>query len=327
MIRIIDATLATLDHCLPTREQLILFCDCMKTIGITDLEISQEVYQKLEKLPEGFRFYVKIDASPLQKFFRGIHRFICHNGENTESVMSEFQLNDIREIVQLRAHKSRDYVRIVGLDDLLCHNYEHAMKEIRQLLHRSKINFCPENTYGCASALAVQWILTGGSEITTSFAGSGNLAATEEVLMALRIAARYKPNQDITSLVKLKELYETITGKKISPYKPVIGNEIFHVESGIHVDGIAKNPSNYEAYPPESVGQTTKIILGKHSGTSSVEIKLKELGMGSVDQETTLVILRKIKKLSMKKRDSLSDEEFNSIVREVMAYEGKKMDC
>lgn len=56
MIRIIDSTLARLDHCLPSKEQVLTFCYLMRDIGIVDLEISVKIYKLLESLPKGLGF-------------------------------------------------------------------------------------------------------------------------------------------------------------------------------------------------------------------------------------------------------------------------------
>ena len=73
--------------------------------------------------------------------------------------------------MRLKDYYKCSEVRIVGLDDLLCKSFHKTMIELQNSLPNSKINFYPENTYHCASALAVQWIIMGASNITTSFAG------------------------------------------------------------------------------------------------------------------------------------------------------------
>lgn len=325
MIRIIDATLTKLDGCLPTKEQLLLFSEKMQEIGINDLEISEEVYKRFEVLPSGIRFYLHVDYLVTTNTYQNIYKYIVHHGENSDSVISEYQLNDVRELIQLKKIDNKKQVCLVGFDDLICHNYEQIMLEIRQTLSKSQIIFCPENAYGLATAIAVQWVLFGGTEVSTTFAGFGSRAATEEVLVALRIMKRHKPNQDMAALIELRKLLEKITEQKILESKPIIGCEIFSVESGIHVDGILKNPSNYEAFDPKIVGQTTKVILGKHSGRNSVKLKLTQYGVQIGDVSFIQEILYKVKLMSMEKRDSVNDEEFLQIVKEVTANERKTL--
>jgi hypothetical protein len=55
-----------------------------------------------------------------------------------------------------------------------------------------------------------------------------------------------------------------------------------------------KSPENYEFYPPEEVGRTREIVLGKHSGASAVVMKLKEMGI-IVSKLQAADILNKIK--------------------------------
>lgn len=326
MLRIIDATLASMDRYTFTKEQLYSFCDLMKSISITDLEISKKVYHTFGKLPEGFRFYLYIDIMDDYNEYKDIYKLIYHNQDGNDAVMGQIQVNDVREVEQLHRFKNQKYIRIVGLDDLICRNYEKVFKEINKILNHSILNFCPENDYGCATALAVQWVLGGGKEITVSFGGWNNKAATEEVLMALRIALRHKVNQDLSGLTELKKLMETVLKQKFSCYKPVIGSEIFCVESGIHVDGILKNPFHYQPYLPETVGQETKIIIGKHSGRASVKQKLMENNI-RLNESAINDLLVKIKYISGRNRRSLKNEEFLKLVNEVSPDARKKENC
>ncbi|MGE4214972.1 MAG: hypothetical protein AB7E42_09420 [Anaerotignaceae bacterium] len=299
----------------------------MKQIGIVDLEISIKAYNIMNTLPEGIRFYLRLEPfDKISDYANGIYKYIIPHSNNIEKCVSSFQINDIKEVGLLRPYSNLDHVKIVGLDDLMCNNYAYVMNEIRTIFDGKTINFCPENTFDCASALCILWLTSGGKEVTTSFAGVGGLAATEEVYMGMHVISRYKANQSLVVLENLTDWYEEITGNKISSIKPIIGKTIFHVESGIHVDGILKNPSNYEAYKPELVGKETTIVIGKHSGSNSIKLKCKEYGIKITDMSKINCILEKIKLLSMEKRRGLSDDEFLKVVYEVLANERKKMD-
>lgn len=327
MIRIIDSTLSYIDDYSVKEEQLYEFCEYMKQIGIMDLEISTKVYKLMNTLPEGFRFYLRLEPfDKLKDYANGVYRYIISHSDDIEKCISSFQVNDIKEVGLLRQYSNLDHVKIIGLDDLMCQNYEYVMNEIKTIFKGKIVNFCPQNTYDCASALAILWLCSGGNEVTTSFAGIGELAATEEVYMAMHIISRYKASQSLGVLENLTAWYEEVTGNKISLIKPIIGKTIFHVESGIHVDGIIKNPSNYEAYKPELVGKKTTIVIGKHSGTNSIKIKCKEYGINISDTTKMDYILEEIKHQSMEKRRGLSDEEFLELVEEVLANERKTVD-
>jgi homocitrate synthase NifV len=325
MIQIIDNTLTAFDNSLPSKDELHLFCQLLFAIGVDMIELSVEAYEKMEQLPDGGKFALYTDYAELIDMYPGFHRYICHHEEKNEKVISQIQLNDAREIVKLRALHDCNEIRIVGLDDLICGSYDKTMNEIKKNLPKSKINFCPENNYGCASALAIHWILMEGNNITTSFAGYKNNAATEEVIMALRLAVRHKPNRDLSVLPRLTQLFEQITNTQISNKKPVIGKNIFKVESGIHADGIKKNPATYEAYDPKCVGGKSEIVIGKHSGLKAIKIKMQELEMPMQPDFVLEKVLSMVKEKCTEYRTSLNDREFKKLAIEVIANEGNQI--
>lgn len=331
MIRIIDNTLTTLDHNhLPPKEELFEFCNLLQKIGIDYIEMSLPVFEKMGTLPEQGHYLLHLNHILERPTFQpcsGFYKYVCRHANKEPNMISEFQVNDIREIVQLRAYSHLDYVRIVGLDDLICKNFIYEMNELKEIFKNSEINFCPENSYSSASALAVQWLLNGGNEITSSFNGNGNKAATEEVIMALRLHKRFMPNRDLSILIELTKLYESMTGQKIAPRKPILGKEIFHVEAGIHVDGIFKNKTNYEAYDPAIVGRHTKIILGKHSGKKAVQFKMIENRIPLQKEHIIQQILNDIQIEAVSLGRSLYNEEFVNIANRVIGHERKKKDC
>lgn len=302
------------------------FSELLFTIGVDAVELSVKAYQRMGNLPDNRRFILNIEYAEDMQRYPGFYRYVCHQEVAEDNLIYELQMNDSRELVKLRALRSCKEIRIVGLDDIMCHDsYEKYFQEILHLLPRSTVILCPENTYGCASAIAMQWATEFGSNITTSFAGIRNNAATEEVLMALRLAVRYKPNRDLTVMPELTLLYEKFTGKPIGNKKPIIGKNIFKVEAGIHADGINKNPATYEAYDPSLVGGRTELVIGKHSGSSAIRLKLEELGLPVPEDGIIEYILGKVKEVCVESRRSLTDAEFINLIKEVEDNEGDKI--
>jgi len=196
--------------------------------------------------------------------------------------------------------------RIQGLDDALCGDYLQTFKHLK-----GYYEFCPGNRFNCATALAAEWIMSGtGKNVVSSFSGIGGFAATEELIMILKINGLRKANKTYPFLPEMAKLFSKIIKKNIPKNKPIIGSKIFEVESGIHVDGILKNPMSFEPFSPESVGQKRKIVLGKQSGTASIRAKLAELKM-KCNEEDIPHILELVKK-----KGEVSNREFARIVRE-----------
>jgi homocitrate synthase NifV len=87
-----------------------------------------------------------------------------------------------------------------------------------------------------------------------------------------------------------------------------VGDNCFAHEAGIHTDGVMKFLSNYEPYSPEEVGMERKIIIGKHSGRSTIKQVLASRGV-SVDDESASAILDIVRKTSVSLKRSLSENE------------------
>ncbi len=313
-MQIIDATLCMLENSSPTQKQVREWIRLMEACGIYDFMVSKKVYPMIEAIPDSTGvFYMEVDFMDNRKRYPRITYFM-QSKRVQENTITMIQMNDNREIMHLRKFASAEAVALIGLDDFMCFDFSTSLKEIFSVFDKKKIYFSPENGNECATAEAVMFMKAGGKKVITAFAGIGKKAATEQVMLALRLNHRYKVNQDFSSLPQLKRLYEEITGVKIPEKMPVIGDHIFMVESGIHVDGIRKKPSNYETYPPELVGQTRKIVLGKQSGLSSIRYKLEEIGYQELEAEVCYRILKAVKKECSLKCKSLSDEELIRII-------------
>ena len=104
------------------------------------------------------------------------------------------------------------------------------------------------------------------------------------------------------------------------PYnKPVVGNNIFRHESGIHVDAVIEEPLCYEPYVPELVGQKRQLVLGKHSGCRAVKAKLTECELDVSDDEL-IQIVREVKK-SREEGKYINDKVFKEIVKKISKKE------
>ena len=74
-------------------------------------------------------------------------------------------------------------------------------------------------------------------------------------------------------------LVSYLTGFAVQPNKAIVGGNAFAHESGIHQDGVIKNPLTYEIMTPQSVGLTgSQLTIGKLSGRRGLQGKLRELG-------------------------------------------------
>jgi hypothetical protein len=210
-------------------------------------------------------------------------------------------------------------LRLRGLDDALLYwDTPVLFSRLRSAFPDLEPAF--GDSWGCATALGTEWLKQGGRNLVCSFAGIGNLAPLEEVVMALRLSGFF-PCGDLTVLAGLRGLFERLGGGGTAENKAVVGPGIFAVESGIHVDGLAKDPALYEPFPPESVGARRVIVMGPHSGRGSVRLKCAQLGL-ICDLETLPELLEETRSLGRLLERGLADDEFVALHRRI--YEKKR---
>ena len=159
-----------------------------------------------------------------------------------------------------------------------------GMKELAISVHcHDDLGLATANTLAAVAAGARQ------AEVTINGIGerAGN-APLEEVVVALLMRAErfgVKSGIDTRQIVGVSNLITDITGIMVPPNKAVVGANAFAHESGIHQDGMLKNPETYETVRPDLVGASgTRLVLGKHSGRHALRSRLAQLGHRLDDQ-------------------------------------------
>jgi len=106
----------------------------------------------------------------------------------------------------------------------------------------------------------------------------------------------------------LAEVVARAARRPIPVGKAIIGANAFTHESGIHVDGLLKDPATYECLSPQTFGRAREIVLGKHSGMASVADALRTLGL-STDTVRTQWVLAQVRQRSMQTKRIVSTAE------------------
>ena len=96
---------------------------------------------------------------------------------------------------------------------------------------------------------------------------------------------------NLRALPRVREVFEEM-GYKIPAHHPVVGRNAFTQKSGIHVDGLLKNPEVYLPFNPETVlGTPFNIEVTSYSGRAAVLYWLKtKIGLDSLGKDDPRVI-------------------------------------
>ncbi len=177
------------------------------------------------------------------------------------------------------------------------------------------------NDLGMAVANSLAAVKAGARQVECTVNGLGERAGNtsmEEVVMALKTRADFFALETgivTEQIYPASRLVSQITGIAIPINKPIVGENAFAHEAGIHQDGVLKNKITYEIMKPETVGlAANRLVLGKHSGRHAFVDRLRELGIAAQDMDMNKAFDR-FKALADKKK-SVYDEDLMAIVAE-----------
>ncbi|MDO5832364.1 MAG: homocitrate synthase family protein [Methanobrevibacter sp.] len=178
------------------------------------------------------------------------------------------------------------------------------------------------NDFGLAVINSITGVLAGAKAVSTTVNGIGERAGNaslEELIMAMKILYGKDYGFKTKYIKELSDLVAKASGLPIPYNKPIVGNNVFRHESGIHVDAVIEEPLCYEPYLPELVGQKRQLVLGKHSGCRAVRAKLNECEL-DVSDEQLIEIVKQVKK-SREEGKYINDQVFREIVKKTSKKE------
>lgn len=316
--KIIDRTLPEVygAHRKISRLDILNLCWMLNTLGVDIIEINLELLRKIGRLPAELSFLYRIDSEaaldslPLHPLtdivipheIPQFNHIIDQLQSTDRKITVEFRAESVREIYRLKRLKQVHWlrtvktIRVVGLNRFVTNVWLEGIEYIQKNLNVN-IDLCPENLFYHATAAAVDGLKRTADYITATFMGYGGVsgyAAVEQVMTFAKVILDPVAKAQLNILPKLAKSFSEAAGVEIPDNMPVIGKNIFAYESGIHADGICKNPMTYEPYDPAMVGRERKLSIGKHSGTRSIVKKLQELGveMGNIHVSDLLHVIR-----------------------------------
>lgn len=267
---------------------------------------------KLMKTPEQVMETAVASVKYAKKFFP----LVQWSAEDASRSDPEFLVRIIRKVIEAGA-------TTINLPDTVGYatpaEYGAMFKYVSENvigIEKVKLSAHCHNDLGMATANTLAAIENGATQIEGTINGIGERAgnvALEEIAVALHIR---KQIYEIETGIQLKEIKRTsqlvsqLTGSLIQPNKAVVGKNAFAHESGIHQDGMLKNPLTYEIITPELIGDaSTQLVLGKHSGRHAFKDRAIKMGFDLNDEKLNKAFVE-FKKLADSKKEIVEDDLF-----------------
>jgi 2-isopropylmalate synthase len=196
-----------------------------------------------------------------------------------------------------------------------------ALREGTPNSDKAVISVHCHNDLGLAVANSLAAVQAGARQVEVTVNGIGERAGNaslEELIMALEVRKEILP---FSTEIQTRQIYNTsrmvsnIIGFPIPRNKPVVGENAFAHESGIHQDGVIKHKATYEIMKPENIGRdASTLVLGRHSGLHGFQTRLDELGFALSEEEVKKAYTRFLSVADRKKE--VYDDDLYVIVSE-----------
>jgi homocitrate synthase NifV len=280
-------------------------------IQAVDISISvsdQMITRKLRATREAVKEQLKVALG----FAKAHDLYVSVGGEDA----SRAEMHFLVELMEITRSLGGDRFRFCDtLGTLDPFTMFDKIRFLRQAVPEVAIEVHTHNDLGMATANAIAGIRAGAQFVNTTINGLGERAgnaALEEVVMGLRHACGIETGIDTHRFREMSLFVAKASHRPLSVSKPVVGERVYSHESGLHADGIIKDPHNYEGYDPAEVGMVRSIVVGKHSGTGGLIERYRSMGV-MLDRKHAEYLLVQTRKLAGKRKRDLSSGELMAL--------------
>jgi len=160
------------------------------------------------------------------------------------------------------------------------------------------------NDFGLAVANTISAVEAGANQVQVTVNGIGERAGNADLaqtVMSLHSIYNIKSNIMTKYLLETSRLVERYTKINLQPNMPIVGENAFSHESGIHSRGVIARTDTFEPgiMTPEMVGHHRRLIAGKHAGKHGIKEMLKDAGFKPSEEQLT-EITKRIKEIGDK---------------------------
>ena len=162
---------------------------------------------------------------------------------------------------------------------------------------QSPIDVHCHNDFGLAVANSISAVEAGANQVQVTVNGIGERAGNADLaqtVMSLHSIYNMRSNIMTKYLLETSRLVERYTKINLQPNTPIIGENAFSHESGIHSRGVIARTDTFEPgiMTPEMVGHHRRLIAGKHAGKHGIKEMLKDAGFKPSEEQLSEITNR-----------------------------------
>lgn len=277
--------------------------------GVTAVDLSLSVSDiMIERKLRKNRLWVREQLKTAVSFAKDRGLYVSVGGEDASRADAGF----LAELMELARELGADRFRFcdtLGMLDPL--SMYARITALREQVPGLDMEIHTHNDLGMATANAIAGIRGGASFVSTTVNGLGERAgnaALEEVVMGLKHACGIDLGIDTSRFRELSRFVGQASGRTVPHWKPIVGDRVFSHESGVHADGVLKDPQIYEGFDPAEVGLVRHLVVGKHSGIQGLTARYRTIGISVVCEQAEQLLFH-VRAMAQEKKRQLNDDE------------------
>jgi len=259
-------------------------------------------------------------------------KYAKEHGLKVEFSAEDATRSDLNFLKEIYGEVDRAGVDVINIPDTVgCTTpraYAYLTKQLIEVVKGDTIvSVHTHNDFGLAVANSLAAVEVGAKQVHVTVNGIGERAGNaslEEIVMSLVALYGVKTNIKTEYIFETSKLIENLSGMKIPPNQPIVGENAFRHESGIHAHAVLVNPRTYEPITPDIIGRKrsrqditlSSIVIGKHTGRHSLKAKLDSYGYIYTGEQLE-EIMKRVKKLGDKGKQ-VTDVELQAIADDII---------
>ncbi len=159
-----------------------------------------------------------------------------------------------------------------------------AVKAVHDEFPHTAIGIHCHNDIGMADASSVAAVLSGASQVQCTVSGIGercgnaNLSTVVPVLQ-LKLGFDCISGERLAALSATSRRICQIANLGFDESDPFVGSHAFMHKAGMHIDGVSKQPSNFEHIDPALVGNRRSVAISELAGKSALREIMTRFGI------------------------------------------------
>ena len=287
-------------------------------VDMVDLSIPLSEQQIARKLGRD-RGWVLAQIGELVASARDMGLAVCVGGEDASRADPDFLLQAAEAAQRAGAERFR-FADTVGILEpfTVCERFQHLRRAVD-----IDLEMHAHDDFGLATANTLAAVRGGATHVNTTVNGLGERAgnaALEEVVLGLHRLHGHTTGVDLHDFPQLAERVANASGRPLAWQKSISGAGVFSHEAGIHVDGLLKDPANYQAFDPAEVGRSHRLVVGKHSGMHGVIAAYAELGI-ALDRSQAALLLPAVRGAAEQHKRALEGADLHELYSGLLAAE------